>query len=899
MIVPEISLKSIREELLANTRVSGLDWCRSYASKVDRWIEEVFLRAYMGGSENTEGIALLAVGGYGRKELYPHSDLDILLVCNDDTDIAEVADAIWYPIWDQGIKLDHAVRTPGSVIVTAREDSRVLLGLLDARHLVGDRRISKRTIDMVNKLWMDEATMLLPGILDEATSRHSKFGDLAFLLEPDLKESRGGLRDVAMLRCLVRSDSYLEGALNMHRIKSAHEFLAEVRVELHRNSARPGECLHVQEQDQIARVLHIESADDLMARVADAGRAITANYDALVHRMSIPKMSLRNRIGQSLFSLLPWKHTISLSDIGKTEQLEPGILVRHIESKVGFQYREIVLEHTDDKHAMPNQASSSSDYLSLPFRASAASSEHHIPLSPAAIKTISNVRPLPDQAWPREVLESFLRVVRSGDEAITTLEILEQENILSHYIPEWEIVRNLRQHNAYHRYTVDRHLLETAVRSGELCSEEYSWQEATILIVSALLHDIGKGLPGDHSTNGARLARKIAIRMGLVEPSVSMIGILVRHHLLLPDLATRRDIHDPATSEKVITAFPDITILELAEILAKADGEATGPLAWGPWKEGLVHDLVRIARMRLEGLSESDGNERVGNGSGSGSINTVGSIGHGGQIDLMGSEVAAEDAARDMTGPASCTGEAEIGGRHVSVVFFEEPTGGQIIVKTYDLRGLLASIAGVFALRGINIRSADVSTIGDMAIDSFAVEMRIGDWPDWVGVAGDIARVLNGELDLDRSIREREHLYREHPYGNNEEYSYRELAGKAYSDKDANSRDVSYRDVSYRDVNSRGASSDGGVKVVLDSGASAAFSVLEVHSDDSLGLLYRLTKILFDNELDVIRARVSTIGNRIVDSFYISNDQIGRAITEDGSLLPDIERALLRAALPL
>ncbi len=882
MVVPEFPLKSIREELLANTHVSGLDWCRSYASKVDRWIEEVFLHASMGWSGNSENIALLAVGGYGRKELYPHSDLDILLVCDDDTDIAEVADAIWYPIWDQGIKLDHAVRTPGSVIATAREDSRVLLGLLDARYLVGGRRISKRTIEMVNKLWIDEATMLLPGILDEAASRHSKFGDLAFLLEPDLKESRGGLRDVAMLRCLVRADSYLEGALNMHRIKSAHEFLAEVRVELHRNSARPGECLHVQEQDQIAKVLHIESADDLMARVADAGRAITANYDALVYRMSIPKMSLRNRIGQSLFSFLPWKNAISLSDVDQTEQLEPGILVRHIESKVGFQYREIVLEHADDKHVIPNQTSISSDYLSLPFRASAASSEHRIPLSPAAIKTISNIRPSPDQIWPREVLESFLRVVRSGDEAITTLEILEQENILSHYIPEWEIVRNLRQHNAYHRYTVDRHLLETAVRSGELCPEGYGWQEATILIVSALLHDIGKGLPGDHSTNGARLARKIAIRMGLVEPSVSMIGILVRHHLLLPDLATRRDIHDPATSEKVLTAFPDITVLELAEILAKADGEATGPLAWGPWKEGLVHDLVRIARMRLEGLSESDGDERVGNGSEA--INAVGSVSHGGQVDLTRLEFSTDSHERGTTGLASYTGEAELGDRYVSVVFFEEPTGGQIIVKTYDLRGLLASIAGVFALRGINIHSADVSTIGDMAIDSFVVEMRIGDWPDWMDVASDIARALNGELDLDRLIREREHLYREHPYGNHEEYSDRELAGRAYSDRGANSGDVS---------------SDGGVKVVLDSGASAAFSVLEVHSNDSLGLLYRLTKVLFDNELDVVRARVSTIGNRIVDSFYISNDQIGRAVTDDGSLLPDIERALLRAALPV
>jgi [protein-PII] uridylyltransferase len=499
-------------------------------------------------------------------------------------------------------------------------------------------------------------------------------------------------------------------------------------------------------------------------------------------------------------------------------------------------------------------------------------------LSPAALKIISNIKPLRGQIWPREVLESFLRILRSGDEAITALEILEQENILSHYIPEWDVVRNLRQHNAYHRYTVDRHLLETAVLAGELRPESYGSQEAAILIVAALLHDIGKGLPGDHSTNGARLARKIAIRMGLVEPSVSTIGVLVRHHLLLPDLATRRDIHDPATSEKVLAAFPDTATLELAGILAKADGEATGPLGWGPWKEGLVRDLIRIVRRHLEGGRDeragSESNLMVATGSGdNGGEGDNGGGDYDSGVFLMRPGALAGDIVGDATGVVSRAGEAELNGRHVSVTFFEEPTGDQIVVKTHDLRGLLASIAGVFALRGINIRSADVSTIGDTAIDSFVVEMRIGDWPDWEDVASDIAKALNGELDLDGSIREREHLYREHPHSYREEQSYKELAsGPLYG---------------------------GDVKVVLDSGASAAFSVLEVHSDDSLGLLYRLTKVLLDNKLDVVRARVSTIGSRIIDSFYISNDQIERATTEDEVLAPDIENALLRAAMPL
>ncbi|MCL4434193.1 MAG: ACT domain-containing protein [Actinobacteria bacterium] len=859
----QIPLKTIRRQLLLDRTTTGVTWCRSYTAAVDSWMIDIFSRSV---GNHFAGLSLLAIGGYGRRELYPYSDLDILLVHRQNLGIAKIADTLWYPIWDEGIKLDHAVRTPEMVVATARDNPRVLLGLLDARHLAGDRHLSRKVIESVRQLWIDNAPAILPGITSELTTRHDRFGDLAFLLEPDLKESRGGLRDIATLSCLARSDTDLLAAVNMDRVQEAHTLLAKVRVELHRMSSRPGDCLRLQDQEQIATSLAAGSADELMSAMADGGRVTATNLDALMRRMNVPEPPY-NRHRINLFALHPIgksrAHSTATNTRTMLEPIETGISLSSMISGTGFRYREIVLEaqrisRLDQGAGNPRVADTTgaagtntsnpagtgfdANYdASLPFRVAAVSAERSIPLSLNTIKTISSMLPPADWVWPESVLKAWMRLLQAGPEAIAVLEILDQENIISNYIPGWSVVRNLRQHNAYHKYTVDRHLLETAVRAAMACPDNAGDDARHVLVAAALLHDMGKGMPGDHSVNGARLARCTAIRMGFTEPAVSVIVTLVRHHLLLPHLATRRDIHDPVTSEKVIIAFPEPHILELAEILAKADGEATGPLAWGPWKEGLVHDLVLHTRS-LMGATTRD-------------IKVTSMKAKASTATLPDGNAFISLARGYRTGQDA---------RGTNIAFIEDPPANRVMVRTPDVPGVLSAVAGVFALHGIDIRSADISSVGGTAIDSFAVEMRIGDWPDWNGIAVEIGKALKGELPLNDMILAREQVY-------NSAFAKRSIPG-GYGGKDT--------------------------RVEIDTEASAAYSVLEVHTSDSIGLLYRLTRVLFDFGMDIARARVSTIGSQVVDAFYIGNEQLKAAMRGD-SLKDHLENALLEAASPL
>ncbi len=753
------------------------------------------------------------------------------------------------------------------VVTTARDNPRALLGLLDARHLAGDHHLSRKVIESVRQLWISNAPALLPGITSELTARHDKFGDLAFLLEPELKESRGGLRDIATLSCLARNDTDLLAAVNMDRAQEAHALLAKVRMELHRMSSRPGDCLRLQDQEQIATSLAAGSADGLMSAIADAGRVTATNLDALMRRMNVPEPP-RHRHRMKSFALHPIgksrTHGTTTDTHTTLEPIETGISLSNMSSGTGFRYREIVLEanpHTGAGHdsisstgnprvidttgaagtntSNPTGTGFDVDYdTSLPFRVAAVSAERSIPLSLNTIKTISTMLPPADWVWPESVLKAWMRLLQAGPEAIAVLEILDQENIISNYIPEWSMVRNLRQHNAYHKYTVDRHLLETAVRATMACPDNAGDDTRHMLVTAALLHDMGKGMPGDHSINGARLARRIAIRMGFTEPAVSVIVTLVRHHLLLPDLATRRDIHDPVTSERVITAFLEPQILELAEILAKADGEATGPLAWGPWKEGLVHDLVLHTRS-LMGAATRD-------------METTSMKAKASTTILPDSNALISLERGYRTGQDA---------RGTSVTFIEDPPANRVMVKTPDVPGVLSAVAGVFALHGIDIRSADISSVGGTAIDSFVVEMRIGDWPDWNGIAVEIGKALKGELPLNDMILAREQVY-------NSAFAKRSILDGCGAEE---------------------------TRVEIDTEASAAYSVLEVHTSDSIGLLYRLTRVLFDFGMDIARARVSTIGNQVVDAFYIGNEQL-KAAMQGNSLKDHLENALLEAA---
>jgi [protein-PII] uridylyltransferase len=354
----------------------------------------------------------------------------------------------------------------------------------------------------------------------------------------------------------------------------------------------------------------------------------------------------------------------------------------------------------------------------LLLRLARAAAEHDLPIAPFALERLaSEAAPLPTP-WPRVVLDDFLAVLGAGHPAIGVLESLDQAGLLAALIPEWDAVRCRAQHNPVHRFTVDRHLLECAAAAAE---HDCDVDRRDLLLVGCLLHDIGKGFPSaDHSVTGAKVTEGIARRMGYTGDDLSMIVGLVRHHLLLPNTATRRDLDDPMTITIVREAVDDSAeLLELLHALAIADAAATGPAAWSDWKAALIADLVRRARAAVGGSRQP----------------TVAPL---------------DDERREL---------AEKG--EVSVVV----RPNEVVIAAPDATGTLYRSVGVLALHALDIREASIRTHAGMAVNRFVVEPRFGQMPDAALVRGDLARALKGELGLASKLAEKERTYSRRPVG--------------------------------------------------------------------------------------------------------------------------------------
>ena len=266
-----MSLRARRQSLIERTDLHGDAFCRAYADAADEWLTGLFDQATGG---DARGLALVAVGGYGRSELCPYSDLDVVLIHKGRRNVSATADRIWYPVWDEGITLDHSVRRPGDALELAGEDLRVALGLLDARVVCGDPKVADAVIEGARDRWAKQKPPWLGVLADLVADRHRANGDVGFLLEPDLKESHGGLRDVAALLAMMQAVPVLADYVDTVAVDSARAVLTSIRVELHRRSGREQNRLLLQEQDQVAEALGEPDSDSLMRSVATAGRTV-------------------------------------------------------------------------------------------------------------------------------------------------------------------------------------------------------------------------------------------------------------------------------------------------------------------------------------------------------------------------------------------------------------------------------------------------------------------------------------------------------------------------------------------------------------------------------------------------------------------------------------------------
>lgn len=752
---------SLRAEAVRRPGLTGPGRRAALTALTDEWLIGLFEGVQ---ATVSSPLCLVAVGGYGRGELTLGSDLDLVLLHRaGDGEAAHVADGLWYPIWDSGVRLDHSVRTVAEARRVAADDVRAALGLLDLRVIAGDADLASSLSAGVLADWRALADRRLPELQAMARDRRSRYGELAQMGEPNLKESYGGLRDATILGGIAAS--WLTDVPHTGW-QEAVDFLLDVRESLHRLTQLPDDALRMQEQEAVADdLIGVPDPDALLRAVYDSARAIAYASDVSWHRVDRVTASRQRRALRPLRRRGPVR--LPLAD---------GVVLHEGEAVLALE------------------ASPQTD-PGLALRAAAAAAQAGVLLSPHTVERLAvEAAPLPTP-WTREMRESFVSLLGSGSGLVPVWEALDQVGLISTWLPDWSVVRSAPQRNALHRFTVDRHLVEATLQASALTR---SVTRPDLLLVGALLHDIGKARGGDHSIVGAAIARQQAERMGFSPADVDVIESLVRHHLLLPDTATRRDLEDPLVISEVATAVGTRDVLDLLHELSIADALATGPSVCSDWRFGLIADLVARVRSALAG------------------------------------EPAPE--------PPGLTDQQRTALEHdgVWVMMEEGDASWRITITSRDQLGLLGTIAGVLSLNRLNVLGARVTTVEGRAVQEWTVRPEFGEPPSAPQLSDDVRRAVEGTYDVAERLARREADYATTP--------------------------------------PPGGFPAPSVTVVGGSGSGG--SVVEVRAHDAPGLLFRVARAVSAADVDIVGAKVDTLGSDVVDVFFVRGPD-GRPLSPD------------------
>ncbi len=711
------------------------------------------------------GTALIALGSYADYELTPNSDLDIVLLHHPKVEVESLAQSIWYPLWDAGLKIDNSVRTPKQAIQMAASDPRVLNGLCRPRLVAGDAELVIEMDAMLRQAWSKKRKSLLNFVIGYARERHSNFGELAYLLEPDLKDAKGGLRDFSVIKAL----EYLEDAdllgSGLMGVYDSQKTLQDCRVLLHIKNPRSSNRLLLQDQDAVADALGYRDADQLMEQVAQSGKTISFAFDTISRKLlaSISK---------------PTSPRISL----------PGYFAVHGD--------EISL-------VLPEGARPT---FSMLLRAAAIASSHSLHVSERAIEEFSDANMETPDLFSEEDYQSFISFLSAGQSMIEVAEALDHFRLFEMILPEWKQVRCKPQRNAYHTYTVDRHLLETVSNAAMMRRRV---RRPDLLLVSALLHDIGKGFPGDHTEAGIRIVPGICKRLGMNQRDEETVTCLVQNHLTLADTATRRDISDPTTISKVVELLKEPLVVELLEVLTEADSLATGASAWSSWKSRLVSELASKVARAMEGLQP-------------------------------------QESSLEDEGFAELISQAGEG--------WAMETGHDILkIVAPDKPGLFSLVTGTLALVGTDIVAAKVGSSGSKALESLLLQPPEARPTDWNRFKKELQKSFDDPASLHQRLQDK---------------------AKNYS--------RSRRKSGVQLVPPR---------VVIAPDASSRATVVEVWAPNRIGLLHDITAVMAELSLSIAHAKVSTLGDDVVDSFYLT-DGNGAPIS-DPAILTKLSSALM------
>lgn len=825
------ALRALREERGAlrarhEAGMGGPALVRSLSDAMDTAIRGIWAEA----SAGRKGIALVALGGYGRGELSPHSDVDLMVLHDGARDVAPVSERLFYALWDEGFKVGHATRSVKHCLKLAREELEAETSFLRTRLVAGDARAYEDFAAGAIRQTRKRADRFFADVREMMRARHLAHGTATSQLEPNLKEGTGGLRDLHVLEWF---DAVLEGGLgalvgplDRAALEAAAELLHRVRNHLHYLTDHPTDTLGFQHQIPTARFLRYADADEpaedrFMRELFAATRSVEHVVSTVTGELCARGSRARRTAADGPFAVEAGRVVLT-GELDLAREPERAIELFCLGAPPGVEALRWLERALDGSVALP---------------------------------------------WTDGVRRAFVRLLRTGD--AHAMEAADHARVIERLFPEWDRVRCRPQHNVYHRCTVDAHLYNTVAQIVALGHETDDplvrdvWgdlRDPEALLWAGLLHDVGKGTPGDHAVEGERIARDLLDRIGARDDRGDTVAWLVRHHLLLVEAATRRDLNEENFIVDVATRIGDAERAKALYLLSVADGRATGPTAWSAWKAALVAELFTKVIHLIE----------------RGELITPDALGlaqlRTGELREALTRYPPVQAEAHITGMprsyllqfpttalirhfALMADPIHDGDARFHVSRTDEPGVYEYTLVARDRPGLFSKVSGVLALNGVSIVTAQGFTRRDgVAIEVFrcvgALEAAV-DEERWQRITDDVRRALRGRLSLQLRLAEKRKAY----------------AGRVRRGKREAPR------------------------VIADVAASDFATVVEVHCGDRVGLLYDITSTLADLGCDISVAKIATYGEDVVDVFYV-RDLDGQKIT-DAEHLAEIEHALL------
>lgn len=841
-----IPLRAKREALEDAWRqgLSGQSLLRGYSKLADEFIQECFLGAEVAGVE--ELVSLVALGGYGRQELFPYSDIDLMVLFRQevrDEDIAKIADAVFYPLWDAGFEVGHGVRTVEEAMALAEEDFYFRVAMLDARLLCGSQLLYFKLLsDYREKFVEGQRRDFVETMKRLRLERREKFGSHSYLLEPHIKESKGGLRDIQAMLWTAKVMYGLEGMQGLvnagilteeehDTFITSWDMLVRVRNRLHYVSGRKNDQLYFEQQEEIAEAFDYK------------GRDGSLGVEVLMQEMYSHLQNI------AVVTDLFFAHVDDVLGLGTDQGKLPDKVV-----EAGIELRNNGIHLT----------ASSADLQKKPhllLRLYLASARYDVPVHHRSSKMVSaNLNLINDKVRSSaRAAQPFMEILEKADDVVGVLGSMLESGLLTAYVPEFSNIYTLAQHDLYHIYTVDRHSLHAIDELQRVIDEQQEVYEivasSRVLYLAALLHDVGKGSGKDHSQFGAEIAFGIGQRMGLSEEECEDLSFVVRQHLFMPENALRRDLNDIAFVKSCAEMIGTASRLAMLYLLAIADSRATGPSAWSEWKAQLLQEMYLTVRPYLE-LSRFD---RAHAGFVE-SQHEQGILWLRQQVgDLLEAEADLRVSVNDLTDDylLSFTPETVVGHvvthrdnyrllRQKSLVFAtEKKQQWSLLIMSFDQPGLLAKICGVLALNNLTVLNAQIFTWSDgTVVDVLDVMPSDGlgfDERDWHELNVELDRAIAHRLGLSHRL-------------------YKKLASQQGRKKELISRQQP--------------------RITIDNETSSTYTVIEVYGREREGQLYRVTQTLADFGINIFKAFIATEVEWSIDVFYVL-DRTGTKIEED------------------